>query len=346
MGSTLSTPEPLSFEQRGLQPCKEDEQDVTWKQEEQQVERDRSLPIPLNTSPASYASVQEEFDRYLPNNRILYEHMTPGLLVSTAAPSEVSISGSVLMPSDNDKSRNDGTLRVSKIFGSGEIDIRANTLGSLNVSACYFPTSSMRLHGMLDASGSGRVACDMRPNPCEPPHLLLGSCVDFQSPSKFTTVSDVKVTDVRGHAGVHLPCHIITGLEATIPVETMEPKLSYHLAARLRETEKQNLLLSMHKSPTGNTIALTSVFKNERTEDKTFACTMEMEVNKSQRNLTMGLDWSINRALGAKIVATPSKLTGAVVLKKLEEPRMTCSVIFGLDSKKAGMQGIGLEVGA
>lgn len=356
MGSVASTPETSSFEnvesegrnRRSEQQIRQKKQeDRTWRETLGETTGDSSLPgdsMHSQPSPSFIRGLQST----MPSNQIFNSNMVPGVWVTAKAPSsQAFISASIpVQPFGGDANGNDGGLHASKSFHSGQIDIRANTSGSINASASLQPSPRWKLGGVVDTAGTVSLSCDketfLGSQKEKAGMIQLGSWAQFQSPSKFAAPSDVAPSRVGGHAALYLPSCVMA-VEATSSVERMSPELSYHLTADMSDPNAHPLLLSLQKSPHRSSASVTYLHKDQK-----LAWTMEMEkqANQNQADLRVGMFHAMNENIGAKIVADSSKLSGSVVLRRLEEPRAKCSLLFGVDAhnRKAAFTGIALEI--
>jgi hypothetical protein len=200
---------------------------------------------------------------------------------------------------------------------------------------------------MVDTSGTASLSCDKQTflgsEKGKAGTIQLGSWAQFQSPSRFAAPSDVAPSNVGGHAALYLEPSCIMAVEATSSVERLSPELSYHLTADMSDPNAHPLILSLQKTPQRSSASVTYLHKDEKV-----AWTMEVEkqANQNQADLKLGIFHAMNDNVSAKVVANSSKLSGSIVLRRLEEPRAKCSLLFGVDAhnREAAFTGIALEI--
>jgi len=369
MGSNFSTPEEterLRLENEARQRREVEEQLERKKRREMEERLEKygvlvpplfgvatgTRPPPLMNAQAggrSSPSCLRGMEQYQTSYRLLHDHMTPGFWVSGTTSAQASAQAC------SNSSGTEGSVCAGQKFKNGQVDIRALTSGHTALSGDFLLTQGLMLHGNVNAAGSGSVRYDTVAGSSEK-NLQLSSWLQFQSPSAFKTLSDVNVNGIGGFAKTNVAGYTLA-VEATAPATTKDPQLSYFFSSDLSGGKGPPLVLCMHKSPGKSAVNLSQILTfdrfvyNPKSElpkiRNTFGWTVEMEKqgSESKPNIKAGVAWQLNRGLGLKLVAKPSDIRGAILLKRWKEPRIACSLIFGLNSQKATFQGIGLELG-
>ena len=335
-------------------------------------------------SPSLIYSLEQDSICY----RLLHEHLTPGLWVSASTPSHASVLASFYVKNDS----NQGMLSASQQFAknnSGSASIRAYTSQEALIYGEYSPTSYMNLSGNVDATGKAWLGCNVNPTDWWRAHFTkpkntqqyyrndpfaneentssqtsstvqnvqFGTFVKMQQASKGSK-SPVQVDSVLGHASLQLSdCTV--AMETKVPLETLEPQVSYHISANLNAQGGPPLIVSMLKTPTRSSMNLSQVATFDRLVVNAlevrcpkirnsfgWAVQMEKQHDKEHAQLMAGLAWQINRGIGVKVVANNnSGVTAALLLKRWKQPRVLCSLLAGTSGPGKDVQlGISLEL--
>lgn len=302
--------------------------------------RGLNLSLPTCSTPSKpFPSFMQEIESQLPSSHILSKPQVTPISVSTKDGS-ATISASMSTERLGKYSiRNEGSLSISKKFKGGQFDIRTNSSGSFNGALFVQPDPTVTFGGMLDTNGMGMVSWETDMGLCKDHTLRLGSRCEFQSPSQFVTLSDSKMTASGVHAAVFLP-NSVMAVDATAPVDTLKPDLSYHLSADIGESGGHPLIMSLHKSSEKASVSVTHLNNNKK-----LAWTLEMEkkAHKSTSDAKAGLILRLDDAVGVKAVATPSRLDGALTITS-QDARAKFSLLFGINSNKASVTGVTLEL--
>jgi hypothetical protein len=191
--------------------------------------------------------------------------------------------------------------------------------------------------------------------------IQLGSSLQLQSPCKMTDLSDIQLQHVCGYASVDVAgCTVV--MEATVPIKTLDPQVAYYFSANLSAVEGPPLTISMQSSPTRSSMNLSQVLTFDRYVLNAFetrcprirnslgwAVQMKKEQNVEKvAQLTAGLAWQLNRAICVKLLVANSGddagLTGALLLKRWQQPRVLVSLLAGIAPGKNVSYGFGLEL--
>lgn len=141
------------------------------------------------------------------------------------------------------------------------------------------------------------------------------------------------------------------------------PQIKSYFSANLNEVDRPPLQVSLSQNGLNTSIALTQVLSFDRIqlnvlEDRapyvrnTAAWTIRMENSPAKAgsstpasaNVALAAAWQVNRAVALKAVYDKSGCTTAVLCKRWEHPRMTCSLLHRWSAKGPQLWGIGLEL--
>jgi len=343
----------------------------------------------LRPSPSYLYSLETHSACY----RLLHEHMTSGLWVAASTPSQASVLAAFYVKGNE----NEGMLSASQNFGNGTASIRAYTSEASLVSGDYSLTPFINVVGNVDAAkGMAWIGCHVNPtewwrmraakqqkqqsqqyyrnNPFADEqtttetntaiqNFQIGTSVikllqqAFTTKTTFTSPS-VQVDSILGYASTEIAgCTV--AMETTVPLETLDPQVSYYFSANLNTSQGPPLIVCMQNSSTRSVMNLSQILTLDRIvvnvlETKcprirnTFGWAVQMEKKSGGEatSLAAGLAWQINRSVGVKVVAkNNSGVTGALLLKRWKQPRVLCTLLAGTVVPGKDIQlGIGLEL--
>jgi hypothetical protein len=332
-------------------------------------------------SPSLIYSLEQESTCY----RLLNEHLTPGLWLSASTPYQASVLASFYVKNDS----NQGMLSASQQFANntGSASIRAYTSQEALIYGEYSPTSYMNLSGNVDETGKAWLGCNVSPTDWWRAHFTkpktqqyyrndpfaneekdsqssstvqnvqLGTFVKMQQASN-SSKSPVQVDSILGQASLQL-ADCTVAMETKVPLETLEPQVSYHISANLNGQGGPPLIVSMLKTPTRSSMNLSQVATFDRLVVNAlevrcpkirnsfgWAVQMEKQHDQEHAQFMAGLAWQMNRGIGIKVVAKNNGgVTAALLLKRWKQPRVLCSLLAGTSGPGKDIQlGISLEL--
>lgn len=330
----------------------EEEREKYWKRQQQLRERGVLVPPSFGVARGSDSSpsCMQSLKKGQATHRLLHDELSTGLIFSGTT----SAGGSATASFNSIGTK--ATVDAGQQFDNGQVYIRTTALGQLSLSGQFLPTRGLILDGHLQSDGLGRCGWQALKAGSNDKNLEMASWLRFQSPSGFENPFDVKVTSVEGFAKAHVSgCDL--AVEATVPANAPHANFSYHFSSDLSRGKGPPLVLGMDTSPTKSSVNLSQTLSFDRLVydpradlpkiRNRFGWAVEMEKYKGENEakLKAGIAWQVNRGLALKVVANQSDVRGAVLLKRWKEPRVSCSLIFGINPQRVTFHGIGLELG-
>jgi len=316
--------------------------------------------------------------------RILKDHLAPGLWVSTQSAVGQVVRAALSLPNDDWKS-GQGHLYARKSGSRTVAEVRAGTETPLSlagrlllVPGCsVWGTVNNGGHGLLGAQGDytfrdadgdcdGAVAYRHGPfveeGSSNDIHVKAGTWLPF-TVNTASTLADLQksVKSLYGYASIDI-MGATMAMEGKLPLDTLQPKVSSYFSMDLSD-DGPPLELSLEQTPEQSTIiSLSQVLSFDRyqfnpMEDRarhvrnTAGWTIRMEkpsTGSKETDVQVGAAWQINRGLAVKAVVRPTQqdLVMAIVLKRWQQPKVTCSILHRHDwrTKRSHFVGFGVEL--
>ena len=310
-----------------------------------------SSPLSLSTLDRlpPHPSLYETMLQQSPSQRVLLDHMEPGVWASAYSPSIGRVRAS-LSPNNGG-----GTLQADRSIGDHvSILLRSGTSGTTQLLSSYRPLPSLTLFGSMNNTGTGWLggAVDTSlplPDIEEKAAVSLGAWVPLST--KYRSAKDVEL--VHGYAQAScLGASLST--ESRLRLSTLELQNRFLFSMDIQDSSDP-LHLSLEQSGSTSAIALTQTMSFDRyqlnpLEDRapfvrnTAAISIRMERKNNENQVIVGGAWELNRNIALKAVLRHSQLTTAVLVKRWKHPSVTCSILNRFDGKSASFLGVGLEL--
>ena len=204
--------------------------------------------------------------------------------------------------------------------------------------------------------------------PNQPLQVQLGSWLTANSEKRSTDSPVKSLSSVNGYAMMDF-LGATVAVEANLPTASSNPFVDYYSAQDIQTrsylsvnlSDQTPLHLTLEQgSDSMASISLSQTLSLDRPqlnplEDRAptvrnrlaWALTLQQQQHQSQHsqtNVSIAGAWQVNRALALKCKVQPNagQVTGAVIFKRWEQPRITCSILWRNNTQNTW--GIGLEL--
>jgi hypothetical protein len=318
--------------------------------------------------------------------RILQDHMMSGLWVSTQSAMGQVVRAALSLPNEDWQSgqghiygRQSGSQTVTEVRAGTDtapsIASRLLVLPGCSVWGNINTTGRGWLGGQIDytfqdKNGDKEGAVNYRYGPfveegsSNDVHVKAGTWLPCDVGALITKskLSDLQnsVKNLYGYLSVDV-LGATMAMEGKLPLATLKPQVSSYFTIDL-SGDGPPLELTLEQTPASTTIvSLSQVLTFDRIqlnpmEDRApsvrntagWTIRMEKQVNTGETDVQVGAAWQVNRGMALKAVIRPTQqdcLT-AVLLKRWEQPRVTCSILHRHDWKsgRSSFLGFGIEL--
>jgi hypothetical protein len=306
-------------------------------------------------------------------------------LVPSSLPHDCESSSNRLSYTDS-LSNQQGLLRISQQLNDNfKFDLSYHSHTQPTIAAALHLTPNLKLSSKIDTQGTGWFSCQYRTsvgNFFQSPmnkeyyrnnsfqeeqnnsklHLHFGSWLDIEAQKDWSKSTDNLLSSIpaaHAYASLQVP-GCLMAVHGKLPSTYAKlPEVSYHASVDLA-SEGPPLTATLFKTPTSSSMGLSQTLQWDRwilnpVEVKcpkirnTLAWTVQLEkLGDREATPKAGVEWQLNRAVAIKVVAQPH-LTGAIIFKRWQQPRIVCSVLVGRGKYgQVGFQGLGvqLEIGS
>lgn len=318
----------------------------------------------LARTPSLVSALQQTSLSY----QLLHYHTYPGVWLKAKANKGGSILASTSVPSD--RGYQEGLLCLTQRFADRAMfELRSPSIGTPTLYGSVMCNSTLTASTQMDTKGLGWAAVHLDlsglANQCFLPpkknHLGFENSLKESQRSLYlgswTNVRQFQTPiSVTGYAAYQVP-GVTLATETTFPFSSLEPQLSCHLSCELTDNGPP-VVVNISKSPHQTSLSFSQVVTFDRYhvnlfDDRankvrnTLGWTVDMSKNdaESMTQLSAGVAWQVNRALALKATHKNGNLTGAIVFKRWQQPRVTCALLFATPQQKGkiAFYGFGIE---
>jgi hypothetical protein len=315
--------------------------------------------------------------------RILKDHMEAGLWVSTQSAVGQVVRAALSLPNQDWKS-GQGHIYARRSGSKTVTEVRAGTDTLPSIASRLLLAPGCSVWGNMNSSGKGWLGgqidytfrdqngdMDGTVNYRYGPFVEDGSSNDIHVkagswlPCAISTKSKLAdlqtgIKNLYGYVSVDV-LGATMAVEGKLPLDTLTPKVSSYFTMDV-SGDGPPLELTLEQTPAKTTVfSLSQVLTFDRyqlnpIEDRApsirntagWTLRMEKKMDTSDTDVQVGAAWQVNRGLAVKAVIRPTQqdIMTAVLLKRWDQPCVTCSVLHRHDWKsgQSHFMGFGVEL--